>query len=50
MGLGNNSNSNNQSLMSLGAGSGYSGNSFWDTLGTIGGTAAGYGLGQLVRG
>lgn len=50
MGLGNNSNSNNQGLMSMGAGSGSGSGGFWDTLGTIGGTAAGYGLGQLVRG
>lgn len=50
MGLGNNSNSNNQGLMSMGAGSGSGSGGFWDTLGTIGGTAAGYGLGQLVKG
>lgn len=50
MALGNNSNSNNQGLMSMGAGSGSGSGGFWDTLGTIGGTAAGYGLGQLVRG
>ena len=50
MGLGNNSNSNNQGLMSMGVGSGSGSGGFWDTLGTIGGTSAGYGLGQLVRG
>ena len=50
MALGNNSNSNNQGLMSMGAGSGSGSGGFWDTLGTIGGTAAGYGLGQLVKG
>ena len=50
MALGNNSNSNNQGLMSMGAGSGSGSGGFWDTLGTIGGTAAGYGLGELVRG
>lgn len=50
MGLGNNANSNNQGLMSMGAGSGSGSGGFWDTLGTIGGTAAGYGLGQLVKG
>ena len=50
MALGNNSNSNNQGLMSMGAGSGSGSGGFWDTLGTIGGTAAGYGLGELVKG
>ena len=50
MGLGNNANSNNQGLMSMGVGSGSGSGGFWDTLGTIGGTAAGYGLGQLVKG
>lgn len=50
MALGNNSNSNNQGLMSMGAGGGSRGGGFWDTLGTIGGTAAGYGLGKLVKG
>ena len=50
MALGNNANSNNQGLMSMGAGSGSGSGGFWDTLGTIGGTAAGYGLGELVRG
>ena len=50
MALGNNSNSNNQGLMSMGVGSGSGSGGFWDTLGTIGGTAAGYGLGQLARG
>ena len=50
MGLGNNSNSNNQGLMSMGAGGGSGSGGFWDTLGTIGGTASGYGLGQLVKG
>ena len=49
MGLGNNANSNNQGLMSMGVGSGSGSGGFWDTLGTIGGTAAGYGLGNLVK-
>ena len=49
LGLGNNANSNNQGLMSMGAGGGSRGGGFWDTLGTIGGTAAGYGLGSLVK-
>ena len=49
MGLGNNANSNNQGLMSMGAGGGSSRGGFWDTLGTMGGAAAGYGLGSLVK-